>query len=189
MSSHYTHLVHQTTDFQSGFDRTKVDAAQTSFFEGREFRSFLELTLAAGASQVIKVESAVPFILFGQELSVSAGELRLAPTLGGTEGGSYSVALPVIGKNRLPERRAPYYESQVVLSTGGTHTGGTEVEVVHIIVAGATGQRSTVGASMSDERGLPAGTYYLRFTNPGASQAKGVYSLWWEERARHPAWD
>lgn len=87
MSSHYTHLVHQTTDFQSGFDRTKVDAAQTSFFEGREFRSFLELTLAAGASQVIKVASAVPFILFGQELSVSSGELRLAPTIGGTEGG------------------------------------------------------------------------------------------------------
>lgn len=55
MSSHYTHLVHQTTDFQSWFDRTKVDAAQTSFFDGREFRSFLELTLAAGASQVIKV--------------------------------------------------------------------------------------------------------------------------------------
>lgn len=38
-----------TSDPFSGFDRIRVDEAQTSFFEGREFRVFEEFTLAAGA--------------------------------------------------------------------------------------------------------------------------------------------
>ena len=31
-----------TSDKWSGFERVKVDLGETSFFEGREFRSFLE---------------------------------------------------------------------------------------------------------------------------------------------------
>ena len=34
----------------------------------------------------------------------------------------------------------------------------------------------------SDERGLPAGTYYIRLAALGNGATTGVYSLYWEER-------
>ncbi len=39
------------------------------------------------------------------------------------------VALPIIGKNRMTERPLPYYAATTTIATGGTHTGGIEVEV------------------------------------------------------------
>ena len=162
--------------------RVRVDVAQTSFFEGREFRSFLELNIAQGATQVIKVVSPVDFVLFQQTLTVDSGGIRFSAVTGGTEGGSFSTSLPIIGKNRMSDRPTPYYTAQITASTGGTHTGGTEVEVVRVVAAGSTAQQATVGGEMASERGLPAGTYYLKFQNLSNGAATGVYSLFWEER-------
>ena len=105
--------------------RVRVDVAQTSFFEGREFRSFIELSIAQGATQVVKVVSPVDFVLFQQSLTVDAGGIRFAAVTGGTEGGSFSTSLPVIGKNRMTDRPLPYYDAQLTMATGGTHSGGT----------------------------------------------------------------
>lgn len=44
MPFHYSQWSPHTSDRLSGFDRVKVDAAQTGFFEGREFRSFYAAT-------------------------------------------------------------------------------------------------------------------------------------------------
>ena len=70
----------------------------------------------------------------------------------------------------------------ISIESGGTVTGGTVVEVVRVVAANSTAQQSTVGGSVADERGLPAGTYHLKLENISNGAAKGVYSLFWEER-------
>lgn len=164
--------------------RIRVDQAQTGFFEGREFRTFAELDIPSGQSLVLRFTSLVDFILFAQNLSVDQGAIRLSAITGGASGGMWT-ALPVIGKNRMSSRRkyaGGYYQSQATIESGGTVTGGTVAEAVRVVAANSTAQQSTVGGSVADERGLPAGTYHLKLENISNGNAKGVYSLFWEER-------
>lgn len=175
------------TSNKETFRRVRVDVAQTGFFEGREFRSFLEFSIASGQSLWIKVSAPVAFILFEQSLTVDAGGIRFSAFAGATGSGTYSTPLPVIGKNRLPNRRiyetvSGYYEPQITLETGGAATGGQLVETFRVVASGATAQQSTVGGIVATERGLPAGDYYLKLENISNSTATGVYSLFWEER-------
>lgn len=160
--------------------RLRVDVAQTGFFLGTEFRSFYEFSIPTGQSHVIKFTSPVNFILFQQNLTVDAGGIKYTAEIGGTEGGTFT-ALPVVGKNRMSVRPQPYYAAQATIGYGGTATGTTVVDLARIVTSGATAQQVTVGGT-SDERGLPAGTYYVRLTNLSNSTATGVYSLFWEER-------
>lgn len=163
--------------------RLRVDVAETSFFEGREFRTFLELNIAAGATQVVRFTATKNFILHEQSLSIESGSLRMSAVAGdGSPGGTFNVALPIIGKNRMTERPLPYYEATTTIATGGTHTNGTEVEVMRLSTSNATAQQSSVGATVASERGLPAGTYYIRLANVGSGAVVGVYNLFWEER-------
>lgn len=170
------------TDSEGPSQRLRVDVAQTGFFAGREFRTFYEFSIAAGASVYLKFVSPIDFQLFEQSLTVDAGSIRFAAYTGGTEAGSFNTALPIIGKNRMASRPQPYYNAQITLHTGGSVSGGTEVEVFRVITSGATAQQVTVGGAQSTERGLPAGTYYLRLQNISSGTATGVYSLFWEER-------
>lgn len=172
------------TSAKEGFRRIRVDQAQTGFFEGREFRTFAEFDIPSGQSLVLRFASSVDFILFSQNLSVDQGAIRLTAIVNGVSGGTWA-ALPVIGKNRMTSRRlyeGGYYQSKATLESGGTMTGGAVVEVVRVVADNSTAQQSTVGGSVADERGLPAGTYHLRLENISNGAAKGVYSLFWEER-------
>lgn len=160
--------------------RIRVDTGQTGFFAGREFRSFYEFSIATGQSVVIKFTSPVDFVLFQQNLTVDAGSIKYTAEITGTDGGSFT-ALPVIGKNRMAERPQPYYTALATIGQGGTFSGGTIVDVARVVTSGATAQQITVGLT-SDERGLPAGDYYIRLSSFGNGTATGVYSLFWEER-------
>lgn len=173
------------TSSAESFRRVRVDQAQTGFFEGREFRTFYEFSIASGASVTLKFSCQVDFILFAQSLAVDAGSIRLSAITGATESTPFNTARPVIGKNRMASRRqyhGGYYASQAAIASGGAITGGTVVEVVRVVAAGATAQQSTVGGQTADERGLPSGSYYLRLENISNGTATGVYSLFWEER-------
>lgn len=168
-----------TSDRATKFARLRVDAGQTGFFEGREFRSFLEFNIAPGASVWGKFVSPCDFILWQQRLSVDASTIRYRAFSPGTEGGVFT-AVPCFGKNRMAERREPFYVQRVALSSGGTHTGGTQLDVSR--VSGGTGGNAHTALMGEGERGLPAGTYYIQLENVGAQAATGVYDLWWEER-------
>lgn len=170
------------TSSKEKFRRLRVDQGQTGFFEGREFRSFIELNIAAGNNIVLKFVSPVDFILFEQRLVIDAGSCKLTASTGGTEGGTFSTSLPIIGKNRMASRPTPFYTAQATIVTGGTYTGGTAVEVVRVVAANATAQQQSVGSGQDSSRGLPAGTYYLKFENFGSGSVTGVYSLAFEER-------
>jgi len=170
------------TSTKEGYSRIRVDSAQTSFFEGREFRSFYELNIPQGQSVTLQVVSPINFILFEQALTLDAGAVRLTAYTGATPAGTFGNVVPVIGKNRMPTRPLPNYTAQISITSGGSVTGGTKVEVVRVVAASATSQHATVGNTISSERGLPAGTYHLVLENLSNGAATGVYTIWWEER-------
>jgi hypothetical protein len=163
--------------------RLRVDVGQTGFFGGREFRTFKELNVAASTTYVIKAVVPINLILFGLTVSAETGHLRLATVVGGTEGGSFSETLPIFGRNNMSERPTPFYTPVVVLTAGGTHTGGTEIDVLRLKTNNNQNQSSTVTGEGGDERGVAAGTYYFRLQNLSATDAiVGVFSARWEER-------
>lgn len=162
--------------------RLRVDVGEAGFFEGRQFRAYYDISLGAGASLVIKFTSPSNFILESQNLSVTTDQLMLQVMTGGTPGGVFGTVVPVIGKNRMTEVPTPVYVSGVSITTGGTITGGTEVDKLRVSAIGTGANQGTVGTQVGDSRGLPAGTFYLKFTNYGNGTAIGLYSLWWEER-------
>jgi hypothetical protein len=170
-----------TTDTE-GFRRLRVDSGQTGFFEGREFRTFHEFSIPTGTSIYIRLVAPIDFILFEQSLTVDAGSIRFTALTGATGTGTYATALPVVGKNRMASRKAPFYNPQLTLSTGGAATGGTIVEVYRVVAANSNAQQQTVLGAASTERGLPAATYFLRLENIANGTATGTYSLMWEER-------
>jgi len=164
-----------------GERRLRVDVGQTGFFAGREFRSFYEFSIPTGNSVVLQFICPINFILFQQALTVDAGGIKMTGELGGTPAGSFNVPMPIIGKNRMSSIPQPPYVAQAAMATGGTVTGTTVVDIMRAVTASATAQQISVGHT-ADERGLPAGTYYLRLTNLSNGTSTGVYSLYWEER-------
>ena len=162
------------------YRRLRVDIGQTSFFQGRQFRSYYDFVLSAAEVRYFRFTSLTDFVLFDQTLTVSGGSVRLSVWTGSTASGTWT-NLPVIGKNRMSSIPQPPYASGVTYQTGGSFTGGTEVEVIRLVSATATAQQSTVGASAGDERGLPASTFYIKIEATNSTPSV-LYSLFWEER-------
>lgn len=170
------------TSSKEGFRRVRVDVAQTGFFEGREFRTFYEFDIPQGQAVTGRFYCPVDFILFQQSLSVDSGAIRLTALAGASPSGVFDTSLPVIGKNRMASRATPYYEAQSTISIGGSASGGQVVEVARIVAANSTAQQSTVGGQIADERGLPAGEYFIVLENISNGPSTGVYNVFWEER-------
>ena len=170
----------------------RVDPGQTGFFAGRMFRTYLEQVIpVAGPAVSARFTSPVDFILWQQEISLTQGALRLEVFTGATPSGTWT-ALPSIGVNRMSERPlygGSYYTSVCTAEYGGSFTGGTAVDL--ILARSSTNQglisSSNVGGAQSSERGLPAGTYYIRFSTLTGGvavndAAQMIYSILWEER-------
>lgn len=168
------------TDDDGDYARVRVDVGQTGFFAGREFRTFYEFSIASGATQVIKVVSSVDTILqmFSAELDLA--ELRLELRYGGTEGGTFNTALPIFKTNQMTT--ASNYASQVTMAVGGTHTGGTLVDIMTLI-SGANPNKATASSGKEDlPQGFAAGTFYIKLINTDGNTAIGVFKAQWEER-------
>lgn len=168
------------TSSLENYRRVRVDIGQTSFFQGKQFRSYYDFVLAAAEVRYFRFTSLTDFVLFDQTLTVSGGSVRLSVWTGATASGTWT-NLPVIGKNRMSSIPQPPYVSGVTYQTGGSFTGGTEVEVIRLVAATATAQQSTVGASAGDERGLPASSFYIKIEATNSTPSV-LYSLFWEER-------
>lgn len=187
--ANYSDNLSFTSQFQSGFERLRVDVAQTGFYEGREFRSFKELNIAASAQYVIKIIVPINVILFGFNLQIVSGDLRLGVYSGGTPGGVFGEVLNVIPANNMSigaDHRAygvnTAYSPVVTISAGGTHTGGTELDIMRLKANSNANQSTSVG-STNDERGASANTYYIRLLNLSATDAvEGILKVRWEER-------
>lgn len=160
--------------------RVRVDVGEPSFFDGRQFRTFKELNIALGATYVIKAVTTKNIILYGLELSLTSGEVKLSTVTGGTEGGSFSETLPLFPRNTMSERPTPIYTPTTVLTAGGTHTGGTVLDLLWVKTADNSNFAASVGSNPGDERGVAAGTYYFRLNAVVA--ATGIFKARFEER-------
>lgn len=162
--------------------RLRVDVAQTGFFEGKEFRTFKELSIASATTLVIKAVVPINIILFLLDLDTEVGFLKVETVVGGTEGGTFSETLPLFSTNTMSEKPQPAYVQQTVLTAGGTHTGGTILDIIRSKAVDNSKRAASVGAGASDERGIGANTYYFRLVNIGADTITGVFKARWEER-------
>lgn len=186
----YQDHLNVTSDRLSGFERVRVDPDQTSFWEGREFRTFKELSIAGSAEYVIKAVVPINIILTKLEVAIEAGFLRLGTYVGGTPGGSFSETLPIFGANNMSAGNdhrknlsGAVYAVQTALTAGGTHTGGTELDVVRLKAASVSVQTQSVGSAPFDQRGVGANTYYFRLLNLSSMDTiTGTFKARWEER-------
>lgn len=168
------------TDDNGDYARLRVDSGQTGFFAGREARTFYEFSIASGASQVIKVVSPVNTIVQSLSLETFLAEIRAELVVGGTEGGTFSTALPILKTNTMSTTSS--YMPQVTMNVGGTHTGGTVVDLL-ISISGANKNKSiSAGATENLPQGFSAGTFYILLTNTDGATASGIFRARWEER-------
>lgn len=162
-------------------NRVQVDSDSAAFYAGTRFRSFLEVSLAQGATLTVRMLRPVDIIIKAFSLSVYSGELRCEIYRAATPAGTWGTALPVIGQNEFADRPTPY-TSQCSLAYGGTITGGTLYDILHVKTASATAQQSTVGMAGTEQLGAPSGSVgYYKFSNPSNGASAGIFVIQWEE--------
>lgn len=168
------------TDGDGDYARIRVDTGQTGFFAGREASTFLKFDIPTGTTQVIKVVAPTDTIvqIFGASLILAALEIELVQ--GGTEGGTFSASLPILKTNQMST--ASNYTPQVTMTTGGTHTGGTVLNVIQLLAGTPANQATEQAATNELPLGFPAGTYYIRLVNTDGGNAQGIFRARWEER-------
>lgn len=163
--------------------RLRVDVGQTGFFEKREYRTFRRLSIPAGTELIIRAVVPINIILFGLEVGIYTGLLDLETKVSGTPGGTFSEVLPIFPRNTMTELPPPAVPPQVVLTAGGTHTGGTVLDVLVIKAADNSNFASSITGEGGDERGVGANTYYFRLQAiAGQGNVEGVFKARWEER-------
>ena len=163
------------TDGDGDYARVRVDQGQTSFWSGKQFRTFQKLSIASGASVAIRATVGVNIILYETSFTTENSSIEVQLRAGGTAAGPWT-SIPVIRKNTMTT--APVVTSQVTMDYDGAHTGGTLIDLIRVIAGNKT---ANVGSTES-ERGVGPGTYYYVITNTGNLTATVVFSGWWEER-------
>ena len=168
------------TDGDGPYARLRVDAGQTGFFAGREARTFYEFSIPSGQSQVIKVVSLTDTIVQNLVLELDLASLRLELVIGGTESGTFNTPLPIFKTNTMST--ASDYTPQVTMHLGGTHTGGTIVDVLTAISGANENKSVSQSATENLPQGFAAGTFYIRLINTDGATAMGIFRARWEER-------
>lgn len=179
------------TDRNGRNARVRVDPGQTSFFTGKEFRTFKELNIPSGQKYLIRVTVPLNIIVHSFDIAIDQGQLRVATWAGGTpSGGTFSEVLPIIRKNEMTEVPQPAHVPQVVIdamppsATVALDTTGAVQRDVQRLVA-PNGQSVTVAivGGEDSERGIPGGTvFYQIFENLGANAVLGTVHAHYEER-------
>lgn len=163
------------TDGDGEYARLRVDVGQTSFWSGKQFRTFQKLTISTGSSVTIRAIVSANIILYESAFHTEDSSLEVQLRVGGTSAGPWTT-IPVIRKSTMTI--TPSLTSQVTMDYDGAHTGGTVIDLIRIVA-------NNKQASFSDgasERGVGPGTYYYVITNTGNQTATVVFSGWWEER-------
>ncbi|AIM40767.1 hypothetical protein PR08_gp09 [Idiomarinaceae phage Phi1M2-2] len=158
-----------------GKRRLAVVDGSVCFDAGRQFRISHEFT---STPFVIRFRATQWFSLRKQSLTVDEGGVRFRAYRmdEGTAGGNFDTPIRIVQSNvRVGELPTGIIE----IARGGTFTpneSAIPTETIRVRAAGATAQRTTVGATKTDRRDLPEGDYYLVFDTLGTS-ASGVYDL------------
>lgn len=169
-----------------GSTRLRVDSAQSSFFDKREYTLSVELNIANTFKQLIRFVATDDFIVESLALEIDAGALKMTTWNGGTPTGTFSALTPVAA-NTMSEGPAAPASIMTVTGTDPSATvaltGGSPIDVLRIVAANATAQASTVGENQDSYRGRAAGTYFVFQENVGTGSVTGVFRIRWEQRA------
>ena len=149
------------------------------FAKGLGYRTFKELNIAAAGSYVIRVVVPKNVVLTGLDVSITSGTLKTETVVGGTAGGTFAETLPRISTNT--RTGIPATPASVVLTAGGTHTGGTVIDVIALKAGSDAARSTTVGRGSNDQRGIGPNTYYWRFTSSGTDAVVGTFKARWDE--------
>lgn len=163
--------------------RLRVEEGGTGFFDGREFRMFVEFNIPAGDEMWVRITSAKNFILQDQRVSIESGSIRwTANAAMASSPGPWTLAT-IRRRNQMTEQQTPLFVSGTTIETStttGAATGGVVVDVVR--VAAGQGAGSSTATQNAGLRGLAPNVYHVRLQNLSAQAAVGVYDWWWEER-------
>lgn len=174
------------TDGDGPNARLRVDVGQTGFFAGRIMYAYYKINLAVASSVQFKFIAPCDFILYGVSMQVRQGGAMLQIFEPGstTETGAFSTPVVVHLANAMSERPTPFYTPQVTIFTGGTFTGGDEVDYLEAQTASQQVSASSIVEGLEGERGNPAATYYSRLSPlSGVNDTTlGVLRLAFEER-------
>lgn len=127
-------------------------------------------------------------VIFDLNCQIDSGQLRITLRTGGTEGGTFNTPMPVIPVNTMvdPQDHRLYnglhHVSSLVVATGGTHTGGTILDVIRLKAADNSNFASAVGSGVQSELGVGPGTRYYVLENIGSGVCNGVIKSRFEER-------
>lgn len=169
------------TSREQKFARIPVDPAQTSFFEGREFRFVRKIATPV----VFRFTAPVEFILSSQTFGIVDGEFEFYAWRDDnvTPSGIWT-SEPIFAKNTSTTRQlydgVPYVR-QCSIDSGGSIAitdANLYADYERLKTTGATGQRISIVDQSTQGRYLAAGVYYLQFT--GISESS--YKIEWEER-------
>jgi hypothetical protein len=151
--------------------KTEKDRA---FYSGNTFHTYADFTLASAASITIKTVTTRDICISYLDFELDDSVLKIEIISGGTEGGTFGTALPIIKSNTMSN--TPGIESTTTMNSGGTITGGTVIDY-HKLSA------TKGGAIFGDSEliALPPGTYYFRLTNVGNQSIIGLTNLRWSE--------
>lgn len=183
-------MSHMTTNYlnpKSGFfeqahglhGRIFVDAGGVNPVENRQYFMFHEFSMAAGASEVVKVVITSDTIMNAFSIKVMSGKARVEIVAGGTEGGTFNQSIPVFPVNGMST--AIPRTTTTTMTSGGTLTGGTVMDLFLVNTGDNVNQSSGVTSGEDFAIGFPAGTYYIRVTNTDNSTAAGLIKALWTE--------
>lgn len=168
------------TDGDGPYARMRVDVGQTGFFAGREFRTFYEFNIPSGTTRVIKVVAPVNTIVQMFAFELELAELRVELRGGGTESGTFGTPLAILPANSMTT--ASGYTSQVTMSTGGSHTGGTVYDLLKLYSGANVNKAIQSTADESLPQGFAPSTFYISMNNTDGATATGIFRTRWEER-------
>lgn len=163
------------TDNDGPDARLRVDQGSTSFYSGKEFRTFQKFIIAAGDVVTVRVTTPIDLILLNVSLAVEGATIEMLLKVGGSATGPWT-AMPTIRKNLMAT--APVYASKITLEYDGVFTGETTIDILRAPAGNKSGTQSAIGS----ERGIAAGVYHYVLTNVGNQSATVIFSGEWEER-------
>ena len=180
MTTNYLNPVTDSFEQVHGLQgRMLVDISAVDPTNNTRYFMFHEYSAASSGTEVIKVVITGNTIMESFAIKVMSGTARIEILTGGTEGGTFSEPVPVFLVNNMTT--AVPRSTTTTMSSGGTLTGGTTLDLFLVNTGDNVQQSSGVSVGELFAFGFAAGTYYIRVTNTDNSTSTGLIKALWRE--------
>ena len=183
-------MSHMTTNYlnpKTGFfeqahgmrGRIFVDTGSVDPTDNRDYFMFHEFSVASASTEVVKVVITGDTVMNAFSIKLMAGKGKVEIVAGGTEGGTFNQAVAIFPTNGMST--ATPRASTTTMTSGGTLTGGTTMDLFLVNTGDNVNQSSGITVGEDFAIGFPAGTYYIRITNTDNSTTSGLVKALWTE--------